>query len=109
MNDVSACIRVAACICSKDGVISAIEEQTLYQRVIRKFPDFDAEHFDQVLTDFFNSDEQIEDYLSYINDPEIQQFTLTLAEVSASSDGLDIRENIALEKAYLIWGLRADV
>lgn len=107
MDDAIACLKIAACICGKDGVISALEESTLHQCLLQRFPHFSTEQFDQALTEFFESSEQIEDYLALIEDPHLRQFTLKLAEVSASADGLNIKENIALEKAYLIWGIEA--
>ena len=42
--------------------------------------------------------DQIEDYLALIENDELRQFTLELSEMSASADGLDPRENIALER-----------
>lgn len=106
MNEPSACLKVAACICGKDGVISELEERTLLERFQNRFPDFGIEEFDRVLTEFFDSNDQIEDFLSLISDPELRRFTLKLAEESAAADGLDIKENIALEKARLFWGTK---
>ena len=105
-NELSACIRIAACICAKDGVISEVEEQTMFRLLTEQFPDFSAENFESALTEIFDSNQQIEDYLALVDDKALRRFTLDLAESSASADGLDIKENIALEKAYLIWGMK---
>ncbi|WP_272192216.1 hypothetical protein, partial [Acinetobacter baumannii] len=61
--------------------------------------------FDNALDEFFDSEDQLEDYLRQISDKEIRKFVLHLAEISAGADELHNRENIALEKAFLIWGV----
>ncbi|MEH6639258.1 MAG: hypothetical protein V7717_08300 [Porticoccaceae bacterium] len=106
INTLSACTWIAACICAKDGVISEVEEQTMFRILDERFPDFNAEYFESALTEYFNSNRQIEDYLALVDDKVLRRFALDLAELSASADGLDVRENIALEKAYLIWGIK---
>ena len=100
-----ACIKVAACICAKDGIISDSEEQAMLRLLLERFPEMDEAIFDDALNEFFDSKDQIEDYLGRVEDEELKSFTLKLAEVSAGADGLDIKENIALEKAFLIWGI----
>ncbi len=108
-NTSSACAKIAACICAQDGVISKLEEEKMLSVLAKKFPDLDAAAFDRVLTEFFDSDDQIEDYLALVDDESLRAFTLKLAEESAGADGLDSRENIALQKAYDIWGLEKNV
>ena len=104
-NEPSSCVKVAACICGEDGVISEAELQKMFEILTEKFPEFGAEVFEEALDEFFNSDDQIEDFLSLIDDENLRLFTLQLSELSAAADGLDARENIALEKAYVIWGV----
>jgi hypothetical protein len=103
MNELSTCIKVAACICAKDGVISELEEQAIFRIVSERFPDLTNDNIEMSLID---SNHQIEDYLALIDDNDLRKFTLNLAEVSASADGLNLKENIALEKAYLVWGIK---
>jgi hypothetical protein len=105
VENINYCIKVAACICAKDGIISEAEEHTMFQVLAEKFPECDKGVFELALTEFFDSDDQIEDYLGLIKDERLRKFTLLLAETSAGADGLDIKENIALEKAYLLWGV----
>lgn len=105
LNEVVYCIKVAACICGKDGIISEAEEEKIFDIVNESFPTFIISDFDVALDEFFDSDDQIEDYLEKITDPLKRKFTLKLSELSASVDGLDIRENIALQKVYTIWGI----
>jgi hypothetical protein len=96
-------IKVAACVCGKDGVISQTEEQAIFKFISDRFPECDLEMFENALTEFFDSNYQIEEYLMLIDNRDQRLFTLNLAEYSASADGLDVRENIALEKAYIYW------
>jgi hypothetical protein len=77
----------------------------MFDTLVERFPDINEALFDQALTDYFDSGDQIEDYLGQIEGDELRRFTLHLAKTSAGADGLDIRENIALEKAYIIWGI----
>jgi len=101
IEELKSCIKVAACVCGRDGVISEAEEQKLFQMLGEKFTEFDEELFESALTEFFDSDKQIEDYLELLVDEDLRRFTLLLAETSAGADGLEITENIALEKAYM--------
>ena len=105
-NDIETCLKIAACICGKDGFISEAEEKMMFQIVSNKCPEFLIEYFEQVLNEYFDSEEQIEDYLNQVDSLELRKFALELSEKSASADGLDIRENIALIKAYTFWGIK---
>lgn len=109
MNSAGACVQIAACICAKDGVISEVEELKIFEIVSETFQDFSHAAFDSALTDLFESDSQLEDYLSLVDDPELRVFALRLSRVSAESDGLDFRENIAFMRACRIWEIEPDV
>ncbi len=104
-NDlIKACIKVAACVCGKDGIISSAEEREMFRLLMERYPECDQNIFESALNEYFDSKNQIEDYLALIDDEALKQFTLELAEISASADGLETRENIALKKVHLIWG-----
>lgn len=105
LDDISASVKVAACVCAIDGLISQAEEAIMFQIVLEKFPDYKIDDFNTAIDDFFESNEQIEDYLIGITNLEMRYFTLQLCEKSASADGLDFRENLAHQKACLIWGI----
>ena len=45
-NEPSSCVKVAACICGEDGVISEAELQKLFEILTEKFPEFGAEVFE---------------------------------------------------------------
>ena len=99
MNEIEIILKISACVCARDGLISQAEEEMMFKHISKKFPEVDLEYFEKTLDEFFESGEQIEDYLKQLQDFELREFTLELSEVSASADGLDIRENIALKKA----------
>ncbi len=98
-------VKIAACVCGKDGIISQAEEDMMFKLVSNKYADFSLSDFDSIIDDFFDSEKQIEDYLLEITDSETRHFVLELSAVSASADGLDIRENIALNKIAILWGI----
>lgn len=101
----SACIKVAACVCGKDGIISSEEEAEMLSILTESIPSFQEDDLSRSLDEFFDSSNQMEDYLNEIIDPELIKFAIYLSRKSASSDGLDPMENIALQKAITFWGL----
>lgn len=104
-HEISASIKVAACVCARDGLISHAEETMMFKIISEKFSGYSLDQFNSVIDEFFNSNDQIENYLQAITNTEIREFTLYLAKNSACADGLDFRENIAIQKAYLTWGI----
>jgi hypothetical protein len=97
-------VKIAACVCGKDGVISQIEEETILDIVLSEHPIYTLTNFNQALDSFFEETLQLEDYLSQICNLNLNEFIINLCEVSASADGLDIKENIALHKVKVILG-----
>jgi hypothetical protein len=108
-EDISASIKIAACVCARDGVISELEERAIFDICNEKFPHFSAEEIEIALTEFFDSKHQLEDYLALVDNKELRSFTLNMARESASADGLELNENIALEKSYIVWGVEKNV
>lgn len=104
IETVNVITKVAACVCGKDGVISQIEEESIFDTIHTQFPSYTLKQFNQALDDFFDDNFQLEEYLDKITDIDIKKFTINLCEVSASADGLDIKENIALHKVKIILG-----
>lgn len=108
LEEISASVKVAACACAIDGLMSQAEETTMFQLVLKKFPEYQLDNFNSAIDEFFESNDQIEDYLLAITNIEMRYFTLYLCEKSASADGLDFRENFAIQKACLIWGIESN-
>lgn len=94
--------KIAACVCGKDGVISQLEEECIYNTILSQNPSYSLAQFNKAIDDFFDETFQLEDYLAKVSEIGCKEFILHLCEVSASADGLDIKENIALNKVKLI-------
>lgn len=103
-EEVRAGFFVCAAICGKDGVISSIEEQSMFQCFEREF-DLNHSEIEQLFNDFFNSKEHIDKYLSKVESSSKRELIYKLSKECASSDGLEIHENIALLRTQAIWGL----
>jgi tellurite resistance protein len=101
-----AAIKVAACVCGKDGVISEAEEQKMFNVISGVFPNYTLQRFNKAIDDFFDESLQLEDYLESVSKEDLNAFTIGLCKSSASADGLDINENIALQKVALILGVQ---
>jgi|TARA_R110001583_G_scaffold142925_1_gene295046 hypothetical protein len=97
-------VKIAACVCGKDGIISQMEEESIYNTITSKSSNYTLEFFNKAIDDFFDENLQLEDYLEKVKNLGIHEFVIYLCEVSASADGLDIKENIALNKVKLILG-----
>ncbi len=107
-NKPSACVKIAACVCGKDGVISQAELNKMFELIIKQFPNFNRESFEKAIDEFFDSEDDIEDMLLLVDDGNLRDFTLHLSAQSAAADGLNPKENIALEKACEVWGIKYD-
>ena len=107
-DDLVHCVKIAACVCGKDGVISETEIEKMFEFLVEHYPEVDADFFDQAVDSFFDDDPQLEDLFNLIHDDDLRRFTLQLSEISAAADGLDVRENIALSKVCEIWGVDRD-
>lgn len=107
IDDIDIIVKVAACVCGKDGVISQLEEEAILTSLSSEYPSYSTKRFNKTLDEFFDEDLQLEDYLEQITDLSLRDFTINLCEFSASADGLDIKENIALHKVKLIFGVKS--
>ncbi len=103
-DEAISCLMIAVCICAKDGLISSDEEEKLFTEFKGHFPDFESSLYEELLDEFFNSSKQLEDYMEGVSSEGMKLFAIKLSEISASEDGLEIRENIALQKVKSIWG-----
>ncbi|TKF53088.1 hypothetical protein FCV63_18975 [Vibrio lentus] len=94
--------KVAACVCGRDGLISEAEEKKIYELIKERDKGYSIVRFNNILDEFFESSYQLENYLDQLSSCSDREFIIKLCEVSASADGLDIKENIALKKVKLI-------
>jgi hypothetical protein len=103
-DEIKDILNIVFCISAKDGILSDIEIQSSQLEFTKFFNRrLTSKALDLILDDFFNSDDQIESYMDAITNYKLRLPILKLAFLSASADGLDIKENIAFQKAINIW------
>ena len=86
-------IQLCLSICGYDGFISDIELDTLY-RIYNSKNEVTKAQFDEVVDNYFNSEDSLEELFA-ASQPLTDE--LEIAREAASADGLDIRENTALQ------------
>ena len=91
-------LNLALCICAQDGVISETELKTLYKH-LNKLTKVSKKDFDLGIENFFDNKLGLEEYLQKVSKLGLNQQILDLCLEAASSDGLNIKENIAFQKA----------
>ena len=101
---IEAAFNICACICGKDGIISSEEEEAITQKFKSAF-NLCVEDINTLFDRFFESKVQIDNYVNVITDKELQRLIVDISEFSAAADGMDVRENIALQRTKLLWGL----
>lgn len=102
--DIKAIINLALCICAQDGVISELELDTLFKRV-KQLSKVTKNEFELYIENFFSSELKLENYIDQLNTSESKTTILDICKDAASSDGLNINENIAYIKVKNMWGL----
>ena len=103
-EEIEAAFNICACICGKDGIISREEEEAITQKFKSAF-NLCVEDINTLFDRFFESKVQIDNYVNVITDKELQRLIVDISEFSAAADGMDVRENIALQRTKLLWGL----
>lgn len=88
-------IKLAACICSKDGIISGDEINYMKKGINDIDPSFDINNFEDIIEDFFTENKSVEEYCEKLQKPVNKEIILEYCYESASVDGLDPRENEA--------------
>ena len=89
-------VKMAACICAQDGIISQTELDYMYDNLSRFNTNLEKHEFDQLIDDYFAEEKSVKDYCLEINNVD-KDILLKFCLDSASSDGLEPEEN----KAYL--------
>ena len=93
-EQIRAQINLALAICAHDGLISDKEVDSLRVHYCRAGKISESE-LEDLVDDFFEQDFTLEHLFAAVEDKD---FTLSIAAEAASADGLDIRENFALER-----------
>jgi hypothetical protein len=95
-------IFVCLAVCAADGLISQEEEGSLEADFEKEFA-VDSNDFQKIVEMFFASGDQLEVFLNSVNDRALRKRLLEIAARAAATDGLDISENIALQKSQAYW------
>ena len=103
-EEIEAAFNICACICGKDGVISSEEEAAITEKFMSVFNLCDEE-INTLFDLFFESKGQIDIALERLKDKDLRRLIIDISAFSAAADGMDVRENIALQRAKLVWGL----
>ena len=92
-------IKLAACICSQDGIISSEEVEYMKNEIHKFDPNFDSKEIDGLIEEFFNEKKDISIYCELLPKESDIKSILEFCFESASVDGLDPKENAAYIKA----------
>ena len=103
-KNIALAFNICICICGQDDLVSRQEEEALVSKFKSNFSVTDKE-LDDLFSQYFLSKDHIDSYLEKVADVALQKLILEISEFSASADGLDTRENIALQRAKLVWGI----
>ena len=103
-NCTKTAFNICACICAQDGIISSQEEASLIANFKLQFQ-INDDDVEALFDDFFESTLHIDSYLKKVTDTDLRKKITAIAQSSAAADGLAIKENIALERIKMIWGL----
>ena len=91
-------INLALAICAHDGLISEAEVASLRSHYCDSGIIAESD-FEQIIEVFFDEEKSLEERFSDVDDTG---YALQISEEAASADGLDIRENFALQKCYVM-------
>ena len=96
--------KLVACVAAQDGIISKVELDTAFKLINKRLENINKESFDSCIFEFFEEELTIENYLLAIPMKYNPEIILEICNQSATSDGLEIRENLAFDKACKFWG-----
>lgn len=91
-------VKLCLTVCAHDGLLSEAEEHEI-ARLFNEHFSLDFQVFDSILDSFFDSCELMENLVAELSDSKHIPLILKIAHEAAASDGLDVRENLALLKA----------
>lgn len=96
-------VTLCAIICGRDGVISEDEISVMYQEFSVLNSSLTQKKIDSLIDRYFDENPRISDIAAKVTNSFHRATILRIAEKSAAADGLDERENLALEKLKSIW------
>ena len=95
-EQIQAQINLALAICAHDGLISDAEIASLQSHYCDSGRITESE-MERLVDAFFEEEKTLEELIALVDDVD---YALRISEEAASADGLDIRENFALERCY---------
>ena len=95
-EQIQAQINLALAICAHDGLISDAEIASLQSHFCGSGKVTESE-MESLVDAFFEDERTIEELISLVDDID---YALQVSKEAASADGLDVRENLALERCY---------
>ena len=98
-------IKIALYVACNDGVLSEEEEEQLVKSSLLNFPSLEQKKIDFWIEEFFEEDLLLENYCDKIVGLEDRLLALKIATETASADGLDLRENLALSRVISYWDI----
>lgn len=98
-------IKIALYVACNDGVLSEQEESQLIKSCLINFPSIDKEKIDFCIEEFFEEDLLLENYCDKISGLKDRLIALKIATETASANGLELRENLALSRVMNYWGI----
>ncbi len=98
-------IKIALYVACNDGVFSEEEEEQLVKLSIKNFPSIDQMKIANWIDEFFDENLTLENYCDKIADIEGRLLALRIAIETASADGLDLKENLALSRVMNYWNI----
>tara|TARA_Y100001970_G_scaffold230425_1_gene286085 strand:- start:59 stop:391 length:333 start_codon:yes stop_codon:yes gene_type:complete len=96
-------VKLVACVAAQDGIISKVELDTAFKLINESIENINKDSFDSCISEFFEEESTLEDYLLAIPKKYNPEIILEICYKSATSDGLEIRENLAFDKACKFW------
>lgn len=94
MHNIENNLMLCLAICGQDGLISKSEEECLF-KIFSENCSLTRPQFEAIVNMFFESEDSLEQLLRKSSD---RSALLKWAKEAAQVDGLDFRENIALQK-----------
>ncbi|MGQ4277606.1 hypothetical protein ACQ5ES_11210 [Pseudidiomarina sp. E22-M8] len=101
-------IKLALFVCATDGLISDTEEETIIKLFVKEFPSVTNDELDREIEEFYTSNKQLEFYAERIKTKCDKTVAVHISLEAAASDGLDVRENIALKRVLNLWNMDLD-
>ena len=100
MNKVDNIVKLAACICAQDGIISQTELDFMQENIGMFDAEINEKDFNSLIDAYFQEEKTVLDYCNKIDTSSDVDRILQFCLESASSDELDPEENKAYQQAY---------